>query len=305
MNIDFTNCQINKLKWFGGANGNKISVKYKNEDYMLKFPPKANKNPFMSYANSCISEYVACHIFNSLGIDTQETLLGKYNGTIVVACKDLEVNGYKLKDFAYLKNTIIDSESNGYGTDLESILNAIDSQQILSPDKIKDHFWNMFIADALLGNFDRHNGNWGFLINEEAGIVRLSPVFDCGSCLYPQLEDSRMKHILENENEINDRIYVYPTSAIRFNNKKINYLEFISSDINKDCTRSLKTIEKNVNMTKIDNIIENTPFITDIHREFLKTMIVERKAKIIDKSIEIIQSRELERKRRARHREER
>ena len=24
----------------------------------------------------------------------------------------------------------------------------------------------MFIADCLVGNFDRHNGNWGFLINE-------------------------------------------------------------------------------------------------------------------------------------------
>ena len=42
MNIDFTNCQINKLKWFGGANGNKISVKYKNEDYSVKYNAKVN-----------------------------------------------------------------------------------------------------------------------------------------------------------------------------------------------------------------------------------------------------------------------
>lgn len=25
------------------------------------------------------------------------------------------------------------------------------------------YFWDMFVVDALLGNFDRHNGNWGFL----------------------------------------------------------------------------------------------------------------------------------------------
>lgn len=24
------------------------------------------------------------------------------------------------------------------------------------------NFWDIFIADALIGNTDRHNGNWGF-----------------------------------------------------------------------------------------------------------------------------------------------
>ena len=26
-----------------------------------------------------------------------------------------------------------------------------------------DRFWDMFIVDALIGNFDRHGGNWGFI----------------------------------------------------------------------------------------------------------------------------------------------
>ena len=37
MKIDFTNCEINKYKTYGGANGNKISIKYENDQYMLKF----------------------------------------------------------------------------------------------------------------------------------------------------------------------------------------------------------------------------------------------------------------------------
>ena len=28
-------------------------------------------------------------------------------------------------------------------------------------------FWDMFIIDALIGNHDRHNGNWGFLLNKK------------------------------------------------------------------------------------------------------------------------------------------
>lgn len=38
--IDFTNCIKNKLKAYGGKNGNKLAIKYNDEDYMLKFPSK-------------------------------------------------------------------------------------------------------------------------------------------------------------------------------------------------------------------------------------------------------------------------
>ena len=37
--IDFTSCEVNKFKAYGGANGNKIHVRYQGNGYMLKFPP--------------------------------------------------------------------------------------------------------------------------------------------------------------------------------------------------------------------------------------------------------------------------
>ena len=36
--IDFTVCQVNKFKGYGGANGNKINVLCDGTSYMLKFP---------------------------------------------------------------------------------------------------------------------------------------------------------------------------------------------------------------------------------------------------------------------------
>ena len=68
-----------------------------------------------------------------------------------------------------MKNTIIDSSSNGYGTDLISVVEAIDEQQYIDPRKLSIFFWNMFIVDALIANFDRHNGNWGFLSDNTTG----------------------------------------------------------------------------------------------------------------------------------------
>lgn len=104
--IDFTIAKV-KNKAYAGANGSKISVIYNNEQYMLKFPPLPTINKEMSYTNSCISEYIGCKIFDSVGIPVQETVIGTYtsNGRekIVVACKDFTSPGITLQDFASLK----------------------------------------------------------------------------------------------------------------------------------------------------------------------------------------------------------
>jgi len=90
--IDFTNCKINKFRYYGGKNGGKICIIYNNEEYMLKFPNVNDGIEEREYSNSCISEYLACEIIRTLGLKVQETILGTYssqgNVKIVVACKD-------------------------------------------------------------------------------------------------------------------------------------------------------------------------------------------------------------------------
>ncbi len=71
---------------------------------------------------------------------------------LVCACKDFTADGKRLLDFCSIKNTVIDSTSNGSETELSDVLDAIDKQRFVSPSVLCEHFWNMFIADALLGN---------------------------------------------------------------------------------------------------------------------------------------------------------
>lgn len=283
--IDFTSAKV-KNKAYAGANGSKISVIYNNEQYMLKFPPLPTINKEMSYTNSCISEYIGCKIFDSVGIPVQETVIGTYtsNGRekIVVACKDLTSPGITLQDFVSLKNRIIDSERNGYGTELNDILSTIDEQTSMDSDAIKIRFWDMFIVDALIGNWNRHNGNWGFLYNNSTDEVVLAPVFDCGSSLYPQADDELMTRILNNKNEFNHRIFDIPLSAITYNGKKINYFNFLSEGKFEDCNTALKRILSRIDMKKIYEIIDDTPTVTDIQNEFYKTMLTARKERILD-----------------------
>lgn len=287
--IDFTNA-IKKNKAYAGANGGKIAVMYNGEQYMLKFPPFPTINKEISYTNSCISEYIGCQIFKSVGIPVQETMLGTYTSKgktkIVVACKDFTSPGITLQDFASLKNRIIDSERNGYGTDLEDVLAAMEEQTSIDAATLKTRFWDMFIVDALIGNWDRHNGNWGFLYNANTDEVSLAPVFDCGSSLYPQADEEIMQAVLSDKNELNHRIFDIPLSAITYNGKKINYFKFLTAGEFPDCNEALKRIVDRIDMKKIDAIIDSTPSITEIQKDFYKTMLSARKERILDFALE-------------------
>lgn len=290
--IDFTGLP-KKNKSYGGANGSKISVVYEKEQYMLKFPPHPSKNECMSYSNSCISEYLGCRIFESVGIPVQKTLLGTYTTEksgekVVVACKDFTSAGVVLQDFASMKNQIIDSERNGYGTELDDIISVFTEQTAVDSEKLSGYFWDMFIVDALIGNWDRHNGNWGFLYDVQADSLAIAPVFDCGSSLFPQADEEMIKDILADKREIHHRIFNIPLSAIQKNGKRINYHKFISSLENEGCNRALKRILPRIDLKKIAGIIEAAPAISELQKEFYKTMLAARKERILDYSMGLL-----------------
>ena len=290
--IDFTNCPRLFDKAYSGANGKKIAVEYNGNAYMLKFPPSGDGKPTeLSYTNSCISEHIASSIFNLLGIKAQETMLGTFSVNskqkIVCACLDFTANGKQFYDFCSIKNTVLDSDSNGSGTELEDILEAIEKQQYVDPILLKEHFWNMFVADALLGNFDRHNGNWGFLYDPHEKIREIAPIYDCGSCLLPQADDSVMQAVLNDKEALNLRIYRFPTSAIKLHGNKINYYDFLSSAEYEDCAQAVKRIYERINMDDIRAFIDDVPYISDLQKEFYKEYISARLDLIIRPAYEM------------------
>ena len=286
--IDFTNLPVRK-KGYGGANGSKLSIVYNNNVYMLKLPMHALKNPNLSYTNSCLSEYLGCHIFNMLGINAQETLLGiyKYHGKVrnVVACKDFTSSNTSFIDFASVKNQIIDSASNGYGTEIKDILDTIEEQNAVDPNKLRDHFWNMFVVDAFIGNRDRHNGNWGFLYNQEKDEMKIAPIFDCGSALFPQIDDDFIKKIISSKVEMNARVYDVPTSAILFNGKRGNYFKIITSLEYEDCNKAIKRIVPKINLDQINMMIDEVELVSDLQKVFLKKILKMRKEIILDSTL--------------------
>jgi len=279
--IDFTQCKIVPGRAYNGANGSKIAVSYTGDVYMLKFPPSAAGKPTeLSYTNGCISEHLSSSIFNLIGITAQETILGTYvvkdKMKLVCACRDFTSGGMRFFDFCSIKNTVLDSDSNGTGTELSDVLDAIDKQRYINPELLRNHFWDVFIVDALLGNFDRHNGNWGFLYDDRTESASIAPVFDCGSCLLPQADENIMRKVLSSEPDLHARVFQFPTSALKQNDRKINYFDFISKGDNPECTTALKRVFPRIVLSNINAFIDQVEPLSDLQRKFYKTYIQAR-----------------------------
>lgn len=166
--------------------------------------------------------------------------------------------------------------SSGYDTDLQGVLDAIESQHSIDAEIVNHRFWDMFIVDALIGNFNRHNGNWGFLYNGYEDSMQLAPVFDCGSCLYPQTDEVLMQVVLHNVGEINTRVYNRPTSALKQNGRRINYYAYLLSTENTDCITALTRIYPRIDIGRIARLIDGIEILSGLQQQFYKTMLQER-----------------------------
>ncbi len=272
--IDFTNA-IEQLNSYRGSEKKKTLI-YNDHKYLVKFPdPIREKNKNISYINNAFSEYIGSNIFKIVGIKTQNTILGKYqyNGKekIVCACEDFTDEKHVLYEFENL--ALSTNPDKKIETELNDIMEVIEESKMINNIETKEKFWDMFVIDSLIGNTDRHNGNWGFLLNKTTGKVSFSPIYDCGSCLNPMLEDEEIENMSQIELK-NLAINCY--SCIKENGKKINYMSYIRQMQNEECNNAIKRLFSSINIEEINKFIDNIECISNIRKDFYKNIIEQR-----------------------------
>ena len=148
-----------------------------------------------------------------------------------------------------------------------------------------ERFWDMFIVDALNGNFDRHGGNWGFI--KKNNEYRMAPVYDNGSSMYPKLNnDDIINKVINSEDEINERIYKFPTSHIKIKGRKSSYFEVINCLEFEECNKALLRIFPKIDFDKINKLIDSIECINDLRKNFYKIMYKQRYDKILKPAYE-------------------
>ena len=276
--IDFTDA-MEELNNYKGSEKKKTLI-YDGKKYLVKFPdPVREKNKNISYINNAFSEYVGSNVFRICGFKTQNTLLGTYtyNGKekIVCACEDFTDGNHVLYEFENL--ALSANPDKKIETELSDIMEVIDSLEKISKlsikDDIKKKFWDMFVVDSIIGNTYRHNGNWGILVDTQNNCANFAPIYDCGSCLNPMLEDQELEKL--NNAEIKN-LAVNSYSCLKENGKKINYVRYIQDckeNKNKDCIEAIIRIFPQINIEEINKFIMEIPCISNTRKNFYKEII--------------------------------
>lgn len=296
--IDFTNCQLDLTSNYGGSD-KKRGILFDGKKYMLKLSDRISEDKRnslnSSYTNSYLSEYICCHLIKMFGFDVQNTLLGKITlksskeeikDYPVVACENFIPEGFSLVEFKFIESSLLTSKPPKIPKieDIYEIMkteNAYFSKEF--GEKALVAYWNIFILDALLGNFDRHANNWGYLVNNTTHEINLAPIYDCGSCLYPQLADDALGSILASDDEMQMRIDKFPQAALTLENgKKVSYKEYISSFANQDCTDALLRVFPKINMNEAMQFINDLDCISDVRKLFYNTMLSKRYEQILE-----------------------
>lgn len=275
--IDFTNC-IEEFNCYGGKCLKKTLI-YIDKKYLVKFPnPIVDDDTYSSnlFEFNTINEYIGCNIFKICGFEVQNTILGiyNYNGKekIVCACEDFTDEYNRLCEFKTISLSIkLDKR---IGNEINNILEGL--EEICSDYiSIKNKFFDMCIIDSLIGNINRHNGSWGFLVNRNTNKLVFSPIYNCDSCLNPMLEDDELKNLTDNEKK---NLFINCHSRLRIDeeSKRINYMSFIKGMENKDCNDALIRMMNKIDINKINDFIDGIDCISKVRKEFYKYIINER-----------------------------
>lgn len=305
--IDFNDCQT-FLNNYEGAD-TKLKISLENEIYMLKLGRKLDSDEGKlsiqaSYSSSPVSEYIGCHAFSLAGIPVQETKLGTYNGHVVVACKDFiqqrsDSENVSLIEFNKLQSSFLQGKSPAGRTPaLGNVLHIFAEHPYLDSirEQAADRFWKTFAVDSIVGNFDRHAGNWGYIYNGSIDrIIDLAPVYDCGSSFYPKLNEHGMLEFVRDPDLLRQRVLTFPTAALMVDGKKARYHEFLLSEEGKPAREALLDISKTFDMSKFLQFIAETPGLTELQREFYSTLIAIRNEMIIEPALDLARQEELAR----------
>lgn len=284
---------INRKRYDGTTD--KFGITVKNQDYIVKMQKLTESNEY----SDIYSEYVAQRIIEAVGIPCHEVWIGQYDTKLVSILKDFTNNDYKLRTYGETKQSSEGTEIENKAYTYDDVLYMIDKHTKMSKsnkDETIRRFWQMFIMDAILGNRDRHRGNWGYLMHNNECMP--APLFDNGASLFPDLG----KRIGDYKNSIacgTERQFIaersekFPAQQFQMKRidgtiKKTNFYETFSNIDKYDILkRETDNIKNQIGFDKLFNIAYNlvvtTSEIPQIYKRFYVIIVCVRYLHIIER----------------------
>lgn len=274
-------------RFYTGAERKK-GILIAGEAYIVKYAKESPDG--MTYSH--VSEYLGSHIFAHAGLETQQTMLGTCDGKEVVVMKDFLSTEESFVPFNDVGDSSLERDRERYKYTYEDIMQMLmENTKLTNVTETCERFWDMYVVDAWIGNFDRHGANWGFI--KRNNKYRIAPIYDNGSALFPKLNtDDKMQNILDSKEELERRIFQFPTSQILLNGRKSSYYEVISSMRYPECNEALLRIYERTDMGWVSGFIDGMEGISATRKRFYQVMLEARYEKLLKESYQRLTGKE-------------
>lgn len=272
-----------------------------NITYFLKFPLI---RPNRDYTPENWSEVIAYEVGAMLGFNVLRYDIAEYNGKVGCISKSMTEHD---KEDLIEGHSILTRHDSTYNPEEKSDYArytfdfVLRSLKFFDAEFFIDDFVKMLVFDAIIGNSDRHQSNWGIIrYQEEIGWhtfdtkMKAAPIYDSGCCLGREFGEEQIKQFLSEQGKF-DKYIRKGTSELRVSETekkpthesllthiKTTYKEY-GTLIDNEIKRVLALYDKDKLLNLIFGIDDALPEryreqygLTDVRKEFVVRVLDRR-----------------------------
>lgn len=86
-----------------------------------------------------------------------------------------------------------------------------------------------------------------------------------------------MQLCLDNENEMNARIYTFPGSMLKINDRKINYYDYINGPHHDGLDHALSQLVPLIKALDLESLVSDISFLSPLQRQFYISYLKKRR----------------------------
>jgi hypothetical protein len=246
------------------------------------------KFPKTGYTGDYWAEKLAYELGKLIGIETAKTEIGTYNGRIGSFSYNI-LSGddeYLLEGYSIIGDVLNFSTS----SDIYSNIGRNYSVELLE-NILADNFClfiETLVFDCLIGNTDRHHGNWAFITDRRGVWLKASPLYDNGSSLCYLERLDRIELMQKDKRMLEAAIYTKPKSQIGLGDiRPVNHFDifsYICSKYCEDIRNIIVELEQKMTDKSISGLLNrfDDDIINAEMKRFIGLFIAKRRDKMID-----------------------
>lgn len=233
-----------------------------------------DKNNKRRKSTELASEKIACEIAKVIGYKCADIELAKdQDGELCVLNYSFLKPDESLIEFASEASISQNGRDRKEKYTIQGIKRILDTVD----EKLYSEFIGLQVFDALIGESDRHEENWGYIRTSKSSNIIFAPFYDNGDSLMHNINENRVEEYINDEAGFLRYIHKSKTKILDNNGHKIKHFQLIDHLISENPVFLRDELQKTKRLTDdiIKDIIYGIPdeYLPQNHKDILQRYI--------------------------------